>query len=117
MAVLRTSLADVLADYLLPLALGLQDVLNRVAQSAVASCVGRNIVSLFPNLIARIGDGNGKSTVSHDRKINHVVSDISGFVRTEALLANYFFENRQLILNTLMHVIQLQVASAQSDGF
>jgi hypothetical protein len=49
--------------------------------------------------------------------IDDVVSDECSLAGIQSSLAQYFFERGQFVLNALVNIIQLQIASAQGHGF
>ena len=74
-------------------------------------------MSLSLYLSTGVLGGNRKSGVAHRWKIDDVVADKCGFVQSQARLPDDLLECTSLVVDTLEHEFELQVAGAESDGF
>jgi hypothetical protein len=66
---------------------------------------------------ARVGHGDCQAAVRHHRQINYVVPYECGFAGIQSSPTQYLFEHGPLVLNALINIIQLQIASAEGHGF
>ncbi len=66
---------------------------------------------------AGVRHGDGQPAVPHHRQIDDVVADKCSFAGLQSCLAQYFFERGQLVLNALVNILQLQIASAEGNSF
>lgn len=107
---------DVLIHYILPLALRFENVFDGISQCAIASAVASDVVRFLLDFVASVRDGDGESAIAHGRQINHVVSDKSGFACKNACLFNNFFKSRELVLNALVDIFEVQIPRAEGDG-
>src|SRR5579864_465291 len=87
-----TSLADVVSDDFLPLALSFQDKFDRIAQRSVSAGMFGDVMGIAPDLIACIGDGDGKAAIPHDWQVDDIISDERSFRGGEVRLLENFFE-------------------------
>ena len=55
--------------------------------------------------------------MTHHRKIDDVVTDISRLLGLQPFLLQNLFEYRELVLNTLMNMLEFEVTRAQSNRF
>src|SRR6266581_7386777 len=116
-ALLWTSLADVLADHSFPFSLSFQDVLHRVSRGPITAAVRSDEMRLPLDLLAGVGDSNGKAAIAHYRKIDHIVAHKGSLRLAQSFLPEDILEYSQLVLNSLVNVIHLKVAGAQGHGF
>src|ERR1700687_3105466 len=111
------SLPDVVFHDLLPFALRPEDELDSVAEGAVATSMRRDVMGLLFHFSASVFYGNGEAPGTHVGKVDDVIADEGGLFWLEALLVNDFLETGAFVSNTLMHVFEFQIASAQRDRF
>ena len=64
-----------------------------------------------------IFDGDGQSAFAHRRKVDDVVSDKGGLVGCYSVFLKNLGEHRRLVLNALVHVVNLKIACPQRDSF
>jgi len=69
------------------------------------------------HFITRIGDGYSKTTITHYGEIDDVISDKPSLTGRKPFLFKYFLENRQLVLDTLVDVVEFEIASAKGYCF
>ena len=93
-----------------------EDVFDGVAEGAIASRVGSNVVRFFLHFGTGILHRDGESCHAHGREVDDIVSDESGFFRFESCLVQNFFERGAFVVDALADVFELEVASAQGDG-
>src|SRR3989442_15409488 len=116
-ALLRTPLADVLADHSFPFSLSFQDVLHRVSRGPITAAVRSDEMCLPLDFFAGVGDSNGKAAIAHYRKIDHIVAHKGSFRRAQSFLPEDLLEYSQFVLNPLVNVVHLKVAGTQGHGF
>src|ERR1019366_8044178 len=114
---LAASFRDVLFDNLLPFPLRFQDVFDRVAGSPVSPSVGRNPVGFGFDLGTRVFHGDRQPALAHGRQIDHIVAHESGFGGGDPIPFQNLRQHRRLVLDALIHVVHLQIARPQSNGF
>src|SRR5438552_18741155 len=69
------------------------------------------------DLLAGVGDSNGKAAIAHYRKIDHIVAHKGSLRLAQSFLPEDLLEYSQLVLNALVNVLHLKVAGAQGHGF
>ncbi len=94
-----------------------EDVLDCVAESAVAAAVRCDVVRIAFDLIAGVSYGDRQAAIPHDRKIDHVVTDECDLSRLDPFLNDDFAKDAELVLNALVNVFEFQVAGAQGNRF
>ncbi len=62
---------------------------------------------------ARIRDGNRETAIPHHRQVDDIVPHEGSLAGTKSFLLQYFLENRQLILDALVNMLQLQITGAK----
>jgi hypothetical protein len=112
-----TALADILLDGFLPLALRFQDEFDCVAKGPVSAGVFGHIMCVAFYFVAGVGDCDRKAAIPHYWQINYIIADERRFRRTQRFFAENVAKYAQLVLNALMHKIELEVAGAESHGF
>src|SRR5450631_631974 len=113
----RAALADVGLHDFLPFPLSFQNELYGVAQGAFAAGVGGDVVGFLLHLGACVLHGDGEASGAHGGEIDDVIADEGGFFQLETFLADDFFEAGALVLNALTDVLDLEIASAEGNGF
>src|SRR6266700_3646936 len=116
-AVSSAPLPNVAFHHLLPFSLRFEDVLDCVAESAVAAAVRCDVVRIAFDLIAGVSYGDRQAAIPHDRKIDHVVTDECDLSRLDPFLNDDFAKDAELVLNALVNVFEFQVAGAQGNRF
>lgn len=66
------------------------------------------------DLAAGVRHRDGKAAVAHYRKIDHVVPDEGNLAGAESLFIQDFTECLQLVLDTLMNVLQFEITGSES---
>ena len=69
------------------------------------------------DLGARVLHRDSQTALAHRRQIDHVVAHESGLSCGDAVLFKNLCKHRRLVLNPLVHVINLQIARTQGNGF
>jgi hypothetical protein len=69
-------------------------------------------VRFLPHLAAGVSDGDGESAISHYGQIDDIVPDEGSFIGPKSFLLKDFPKYCQLVLDTLMNVLQFQVAGS-----
>jgi hypothetical protein len=110
-------LANVLLHGASPFVLCFKDEFDGIAKGAVATRVGRDVVSFFLHLGAGVFHGDGQSGSAHGWEVNDVVADETALFRPETFLLEDFFEARSFVAYALMYVLKFEIASAERDGF
>jgi len=112
-----TSLADILFHNFLPLALRLQNELDRIAQCAIATGVSRDVVRLQLHFGAGIFHGDGEAASAHRRQIDDVIAEEGSFFEFNSRFFDNFFEGCAFVLDSLTHVFDFKIAGAKRDRF
>src|ERR1035437_1644260 len=114
---LAASFRNVVFYHLLPFPLRFQDVFDRVAGSPVSPSVGRNQVGFGFDLGPRVFHGDRQPALAHGRQIDHIVAHESGFGGGDPIFFQNLRQHRRLVLDALIHVVHLQIARPQGNGF
>src|SRR5437016_5144405 len=103
---LATPLANVFLHHAPPLVLGFKDELDGIAESPVATGMGRDVVGFLLYLGTGVFHGDGQTCGAHGGEIDDVVSDETGLFWIESFLLEDFFEAGAFVAYALMHVLQ-----------
>ena len=66
--------------------------------------------------IARIGHGDCQPAIPHDRQVDYIVAHEARLGGAHLFLLQNFFEDAELVVDSLMHVVEFEVARAQSHS-
>jgi hypothetical protein len=113
----RASLADVGFQNFFPLALRLKDEFDGVAESAVATGIGRNVVRFLLYFGAGIFHSDGEACGAHGGKVDDVVADEGGFVQSDSFFFDDCLKARAFVLDSLTNIFEFQIAGAKGDSF
>jgi hypothetical protein len=94
-----------------------EDILDGIPQRSVPARVRRYKMCVSLYIATGIGNSDSQSTVAHYGQIDYVIAYESGFIGVQSFVLQNFLEAGQFVLDTLVHMLQFQIAGAKSDGF